>query len=166
MDSAGAGIDPHTSGGPDSRVDPAGAGRTSVKAILSSTPYVNRGGRPDNKIGFIRVRGSRGQRGRDGSKICGQRRRYYRVVYWDPNPGRSGGGPPKILALYPLADKASRVIEKFQGWGPVEVEFHFETARTDYKVQYLKSDHTSTVLDGVAVVRMELTVFGVTSVAR
>ena len=86
--------------------------------------------------------------------------------YWDPNPARSGGRPPKIIALYPLADKAAKVIKKFQELGPVEVQFHFESSRLDYKVQYLKNDSASTKQGGLEVVRLELTVLGVGQVTR
>ena len=60
---------------------------------------------------------------------------------WEPNDDvvRGNSGIPATMPLYPFADKAKRVDEKFRQWGVFVIEYYGTAGRAGYQVQHLRS---------------------------
>ncbi|MYC38101.1 MAG: hypothetical protein F4X66_14480 [Chloroflexi bacterium] len=63
------------------------------------------------------------------------------VFYWEPSDDvvRGNYGIPTTMSLYPFADKAKRVDEKFRQWGIFVIEYYGSAGRAGYRVQFLRS---------------------------
>ena len=64
------------------------------------------------------------------------------LFYWEPtfDVVRGNYGIPATITLYPFADKAKRVDEKFREWGVFVIEYYGTEGRAAYNVQFLRSD--------------------------
>ena len=63
------------------------------------------------------------------------------VFCWEPTDDvvRGNYGIPATMSLYPFADKAKRVDEKFRQWGIFVIEYYGSVGRAGYQVQFLRS---------------------------
>ena len=80
------------------------------------------------------------------------------LFYWEPSFDvvRGGSGIPSTLTLYPFADKAKRVDEKFRQWGVFVIEYFGTAGRAGYQVQFLRSDLDYKHKGGLDVALVEL----------
>ena len=72
--------------------------------------------------------------------------------------GAEGMDTPSTFSLYPFADKAKRVDEKFRQWGIFVVEFYGSAGRAGYQVQFLTSELDSKQRNAKDVAFIELKV--------
>ena len=84
------------------------------------------------------------------------------IFYWEPSFDvvRSGNGIPATMSLYPFADKAKRIDEKFRKWGVFAIEYFGTAGRAGYQVQFLRSDLDCKHKSGKDVALVELKVLG------
>ena len=82
------------------------------------------------------------------------------LFYWEPtfDVVRGNYGIPATIILYPFADKAKRVEEKFRKWGVFVIEYYGTAGRAAYHVQFLRSDLDCKHKNGKDVALVELKV--------
>ncbi len=82
------------------------------------------------------------------------------LFFWERTDDvvRGSYGIPSAMTLYPFADKAKRVVEKFRKWGVFVIEYYGTAGRAGYQVQYLRSDLDCKHKNGQDVALVELKV--------